>query len=49
MSHLPLTLQPSLSNFYGTLNNLAQSFKQYDQNTIEIIGHTDSTGPTSTT
>ena len=32
-------------NFYGTLNNLAQSFKQYDQNTIEIIGHTDSTGP----
>lgn len=31
-------------NFYGTLNNLAQSFKQYDQNTIEIIGHTDSTG-----
>ena len=32
-------------NFYGTLNNLAQSFNQYDQNTIEIIGHTDSTGP----
>ena len=32
-------------NFYGTLNNLAQSFKQYDQNAIEIIGHTDSTGP----
>lgn len=31
-------------NFYGTLNNLAQSFNQYDQNTIEIIGHTDSTG-----
>ncbi len=31
-------------NFYGTLNNLAQSFKQYDQNTIEIVGHTDSTG-----
>ncbi|HZJ92869.1 MAG TPA: OmpA family protein [Thiopseudomonas sp.] len=32
-------------NFYSTLNNLAQSFNQYDQNTIEIIGHTDSTGP----
>lgn len=32
-------------NFYGTLNDLAQSFNQYDQNTIEIIGHTDSTGP----
>lgn len=32
-------------NFYGTLNNLAQSFNEYDQNTIEIIGHTDSTGP----
>lgn len=32
-------------NFYGTLNNLAQSFNQYDQNTIEIVGHTDSTGP----
>ena len=31
-------------NFYSTLNNLAQSFNQYDQNTIEIIGHTDSTG-----
>lgn len=31
-------------NFHGTLNNLAQSFRQYDQNTIEIIGHTDSTG-----
>ncbi|HHX34265.1 MAG TPA: OmpA family protein [Gammaproteobacteria bacterium] len=32
-------------NFYGTLNSLVQSFNQYDQNTIEIIGHTDSTGP----
>ena len=31
-------------NFYGTLNNLVQSFNQNDQNTIEIIGHTDSTG-----
>ena len=32
-------------SFYGTLNNLAQSFNQYDQSTIEIVGHTDSTGP----
>lgn len=31
-------------NFYGTLNNLAQSFNQYDQSNIEIVGHTDSTG-----
>lgn len=31
-------------SFYSTLNNLAQSFNQYDQNTIEILGHTDSTG-----
>ncbi|MBU3059788.1 MULTISPECIES: OmpA family protein [Pseudomonas] len=32
------------SNFYTPLNNLATSFKQYDQNSIEIVGHTDSTG-----
>ncbi|UUY06545.1 OmpA family protein [Pseudomonas sp. J452] len=32
------------SNFYNPLNNLANSFRQYDQNSIEIIGHTDSTG-----
>lgn len=32
------------SNFYGPLNNLASSFKQYNQNNIEIVGHTDSTG-----
>ncbi|GAB3370201.1 OmpA family protein [Azotobacter armeniacus] len=32
------------SNFYTPLNDLATSFKQYDQNSIEIIGHTDSTG-----
>lgn len=32
------------ANFYGALNNLAQSFRQYDQNTIDIVGHTDSTG-----
>lgn len=31
-------------NFYGALNNLAQSFREYDQNTIDIVGHTDSTG-----
>ena len=32
------------SNFYAPLNNLANSFKQFDQNSIEIVGHTDSTG-----
>ncbi|MDV7213436.1 OmpA family protein [Azotobacter beijerinckii] len=32
------------SNFYTPLNDLATSFKQYDQNSIEIVGHTDSTG-----
>lgn len=32
------------SNFYGPLSNLANSFKQFDQNSIEIVGHTDSTG-----
>jgi outer membrane protein OmpA-like peptidoglycan-associated protein len=32
------------SNFYTPLNNLATSFKQYNQNSIEIVGHTDSTG-----
>jgi len=33
-----------VSNFYSPLNNLASSFKQYNQNNIEIVGHTDSTG-----
>ena len=33
-----------VSAFYAPLNNLAASFKQYQQNTIEIVGHTDSTG-----
>jgi outer membrane protein OmpA-like peptidoglycan-associated protein len=33
-----------VSNFYTPLNNLASSFKQYNQNTIEIVGYTDSTG-----
>ncbi len=32
------------SNFYSPLNNLATSFKQYDQSNIEVVGHTDSTG-----
>ncbi|WP_437881461.1 OmpA family protein [Pseudomonas sp. LRF_L74] len=32
------------SNFYTPLNNLANSFKQFNQNSIEILGHTDSTG-----
>ena len=32
------------SNFYLPLNNLASSFKQYNQNNIEIVGYTDSTG-----
>ncbi|MFC3606633.1 OmpA family protein [Stutzerimonas tarimensis] len=32
------------SNFYAPLNNLANTFRQYDQNSIEIVGHTDSTG-----
>ena len=33
-----------VSNFYAPLNNLASSFKQFNQNTIEIVGFTDSTG-----
>ena len=32
------------SSFYTPLNNLAGSFRQYNQNSIEIVGHTDSTG-----
>ena len=31
-------------SFYSPLNNLANSFKQYNQNTIEVVGYTDSTG-----
>ena len=31
-------------NFYAPLNNLANSFRQYDQNSIEIVGHTDNVG-----
>jgi outer membrane protein OmpA-like peptidoglycan-associated protein len=32
------------SSFYSPLNNLAGSLKQYNQNLIEIVGYTDSTG-----
>jgi outer membrane protein OmpA-like peptidoglycan-associated protein len=32
------------SSFYSPLNNLAGSLKQYNQNVIEIVGFTDSTG-----
>ncbi|EKG40312.1 OmpA family protein [Pseudomonas syringae] len=32
------------SSFYSPLNNLASSLKQFNQNNIEIIGYTDSTG-----
>jgi len=31
-------------SFYAPLNNLANSFRQYNQNSIEIVGHTDNTG-----
>ena len=33
-----------VSKFYAPLNNLASSFKQFNQNSIEIVGFTDSTG-----
>jgi outer membrane protein OmpA-like peptidoglycan-associated protein len=32
------------SSFYAPLNNLATSFRSYNQNSIEVVGHTDSTG-----
>ncbi|GFM63473.1 OmpA family lipoprotein [Pseudomonas cichorii] len=32
------------SSFYSPLNNLANSLKQFNQNNIEIVGYTDSTG-----
>lgn len=32
------------SGFYSSLNNLANSFRQYNQNNIEVLGYTDSTG-----
>ncbi|WP_152225714.1 OmpA family protein [Pseudomonas sp. SCB32] len=31
-------------SFYTPLNNLAGSFKEFNQNSIEIVGYTDSTG-----
>ena len=31
-------------SFYGPLGDLARSFREYDQSTIDIVGHTDSTG-----
>ncbi|VXC79044.1 putative outer membrane lipoprotien [Pseudomonas sp. 8Z] len=32
------------SSFYKPLNDLANSLRQYNQNSIEVVGHTDSTG-----
>ncbi|KTC49324.1 cell envelope biogenesis protein OmpA [Pseudomonas putida] len=32
------------SSFYTPLNNLGNSFKQFNENNIEIVGYTDSTG-----
>jgi len=32
------------SSFYAPLNNLAGSLRQFNQNDIEIVGYTDSTG-----
>ena len=32
------------SSFYAPLNNLAGSLKEFNQNQIEIVGYTDSTG-----
>lgn len=32
------------SSFYSTLNSLVLTFKEFDKNGIDIVGHTDSTG-----
>jgi len=36
------------SDFYTPLNRLADNLREFDQNSIEIIGHTDSTGSRET-
>jgi len=39
------TNSAAISNqFYAPLERLAANFSEYDQNSIEIVGHTDSTG-----
>lgn len=35
------TIQPQ---FYGALNNVAQTLQQYPSSYVDVIGHTDSTG-----
>ncbi len=35
------------SNFYGPLNDVATSLKSYADTTVQIVGHTDSTGSAS--
>jgi len=43
------TNSTTISNsFHTPLNRLAQNFSEYDQNSIEIVGHTDSTGSRAT-
>jgi len=32
-------------NFYSSLNKVAMSLKEYPDSSIQIVGHTDSTGP----
>jgi len=36
------------SDFYSPLNRLAANLREFDQNSIEIVGHTDSTGSRAT-
>lgn len=40
-AHDSTNINPS---FYNTLDKLAQTMVQYDQSTVDIMGHTDSTG-----
>jgi outer membrane protein OmpA-like peptidoglycan-associated protein len=35
------------SDFYSTLNSVAQALREYDQTNVRISGYTDSTGPLS--